>query len=138
MHLLEDFKMYYTMYTFLIVLGLTATLATEDYERKVPSRFEVASSEPNDAGKPSDPESRVVYWIPTSCDSMFERGYTCYSCGEAMHCMLGNVGLLALCYGRRPYCNNGICSDIPTTKCKIKHEEELLNATQTVPTGNKI
>ncbi|XP_053610750.1 uncharacterized protein LOC128675389 [Plodia interpunctella] len=126
--------MHHTTWTiFLIFVGLTTILAKEEYDRRVPSRFRVARSESEE--KSTDPESRVVYWIPTQCDSMFERGYTCYSCGEAMHCMLGNVGLLALCYGRRPYCNNGVCSDIPSQKCKAEYEQHLLNSTQSTYTA---
>ncbi|KAL4708984.1 hypothetical protein ACJJTC_005845 [Scirpophaga incertulas] len=67
-------------------------------------------------GKDLD-KPRAVYWIPYSCDSLLERGYTCYSCTESLHCMGGNFALKAICGGRRPFCYNGVCSDLRSAKC---------------------
>ncbi|XP_059052738.1 uncharacterized protein LOC131847240 [Achroia grisella] len=79
------------------------------------------------SNKTADGEGRAIYWYPTPCSFRAEGGYTCYSCRESLHCLPGNVGLLAFCYGRRPYCSNGVCSDVNEEKCYDTHIANTTN-----------
>ncbi|XP_063829090.1 uncharacterized protein LOC135078473 [Ostrinia nubilalis] len=115
------------------------TTSDEFSTPNIPSRFSWGysngSSTPSERRDPAsaeadddeDPQARVLYWIPTTCDSLSERGYTCVGCGESLHCMAGNFALKAICYGRRPYCYNGVCSYIRGEKC----QKEGLETAQT-------
>ncbi|KAL0871161.1 hypothetical protein ABMA27_004937 [Loxostege sticticalis] len=115
--------------------------ATSVFERRSQALVE------KDVDDVDDPQARAVYWIPTNCDSLSERGYTCIGCGESLHCMGGNFALKAICLGRRPYCHNGVCSSIPGEKCKneghianpaVQPGHETHIADQTIqPTGQE-
>ncbi|CAK1586895.1 unnamed protein product [Parnassius mnemosyne] len=65
----------------------------------------------------NEPGSQDTLRNIVTCNHIITPGRTCISCNETLICSRLNLGIVSTCKGRRPHCNQGVCSTTPSEDC---------------------